>query len=264
MATKTRPRLSDEFLKANTRERILAGTAKAISRDGYRRTTVATIVRTCRVARNTFYDCFGGKEAAALALVAELGVELDGLSESPSLDALAIELAAIWRDGQEELARTSCSTAERIVRALDFADLADIGPNDDDPAQRALPPGRHNLPADFVFDNQRSRLYSGLAAAVAAKGWPATTIKDVCGHASVSRRTFYEHYLSLEALSGAVLVAALPDETLESLEDVPRFDPDRGLGAVAIEILAERLTLGRSPVAVAAIATLQAITERFG
>lgn len=40
----------------------------------------------------------------------------------------------------------------------------------------------------------RSRLLEGMASAVAAKGYPATTIGDVVREAGVSRRTFYEHY----------------------------------------------------------------------
>lgn len=40
----------------------------------------------------------------------------------------------------------------------------------------------------------RSRLLEGMAHAVAAKGYADTTIADVVREASVSRRTFYEHF----------------------------------------------------------------------
>ncbi|MES1264743.1 MAG: TetR/AcrR family transcriptional regulator [Variovorax sp.] len=40
----------------------------------------------------------------------------------------------------------------------------------------------------------RSRLLEGMAHAVAAKGYAETTIADIVGAASVSRRTFYEHF----------------------------------------------------------------------
>ena len=40
----------------------------------------------------------------------------------------------------------------------------------------------------------RGRLLRGMAAAVAAKGYADTTIADVVREASVSRRTFYEHF----------------------------------------------------------------------
>jgi AcrR family transcriptional regulator len=40
----------------------------------------------------------------------------------------------------------------------------------------------------------RGRLLRGMATAVAAKGYADTTIADVVREASVSRRTFYEHF----------------------------------------------------------------------
>lgn len=40
----------------------------------------------------------------------------------------------------------------------------------------------------------RSRLLRGMAAVVAAKGYGDTTIADIVREASVSRRTFYEHF----------------------------------------------------------------------
>jgi len=42
----------------------------------------------------------------------------------------------------------------------------------------------------------RSRLLEGMAHAVAAKGYADTTIADIVREASVSRRTFYEHFTS--------------------------------------------------------------------
>lgn len=45
----------------------------------------------------------------------------------------------------------------------------------------------------------RRRLLRGIAAAVAEKGYAATTIADVVRHARVSKRTFYEHFPDKEA-----------------------------------------------------------------
>ncbi|WP_320671669.1 TetR/AcrR family transcriptional regulator [Patulibacter defluvii] len=42
--------------------------------------------------------------------------------------------------------------------------------------------------------DQRRRLLRGIAAAVDEKGFAATTIADIVGHARVSKRTFYEHF----------------------------------------------------------------------
>lgn len=59
----------------------------------------------------------------------------------------------------------------------------------------------------------RSRLLEGMARAVAAKGYADTTIADIVREASVSRRTFYEHFSTkadcLIALYGAASHNAL-------------------------------------------------------
>lgn len=47
---------------------------------------------------------------------------------------------------------------------------------------------------DFLVPEHRSRLLEGMARAVAQKGYAATTIADIVREASVSRRTFYEHF----------------------------------------------------------------------
>ena len=45
----------------------------------------------------------------------------------------------------------------------------------------------------------REALTGGLAAAIADKGYAATTIADIVMHARVSKRTFYEHFTDKEA-----------------------------------------------------------------
>ncbi len=64
------------------------------------------------------------------------------------------------------------------------------------PELARLPPGRHGLPREFVTHNQRERLISGLAEAIAENGYAGTTIAHITRHAAVSRRTFYEHFSS--------------------------------------------------------------------
>ena len=57
------------------------------------------------------------------------------------------------------------------------------------------------MPSDSVtlepsqdLHQHRSRLLEGMAVAVAQKGYADTTIADIVREASVSRRTFYEHF----------------------------------------------------------------------
>ncbi len=45
-----------------------------------------------------------------------------------------------------------------------------------------------------AVESHRSRLLQGMAAALARKGYAETTIADIVREASVSRRTFYEHF----------------------------------------------------------------------
>lgn len=50
------------------------------------------------------------------------------------------------------------------------------------------------LEPDTSAHQHRSRLLEGMAVAMAQKGYGDTTIADVVREASVSRRTFYEHF----------------------------------------------------------------------
>jgi AcrR family transcriptional regulator len=50
------------------------------------------------------------------------------------------------------------------------------------------------LETDSSTHQHRSRLLEGMAVAVAQKGYADTTIADIVREASVSRRTFYEHF----------------------------------------------------------------------
>jgi AcrR family transcriptional regulator len=61
-----------------------------------------------------------------------------------------------------------------------------------------LPPGRHGLPREFVVQNQRERLAAGMIAAIAERGYHATTISDIAAAAGVSRRTFYGYFKTKE------------------------------------------------------------------
>lgn len=72
----------------------------------------------------------------------------------------------------------------------------DDAPEEYPPELTRLPPGRHGLPREFVVHNQRERLIAGLARAVAEHGYSNTTIAHITRQATVSRRTFYEHFES--------------------------------------------------------------------
>src|SRR3954447_11842422 len=119
----------------------------------------------------------------------------------------------------------------------------------------------------------RERLVLGMVAAVAERGYAATTITDVVRHARVSRRTFYEHFADKEAcflaaydaVSDAVLAgiteAAAHGATFEEriLASVRAY-----LEALAAEPAIARVftvdILGAGP---AALARRRAVLRRF-
>lgn len=96
-----------------------------------------------------------------------------------------------------------------------------------DPLQSTLPPGRHGLPKEFIAENQRTRLVSGFLQAVRERGYCATTIADICRRASISRRTFYEHFDGKTAIGNAVMTDAI--DTAVPL--------NAGLGIYVVEML---------------------------
>lgn len=62
-----------------------------------------------------------------------------------------------------------------------------------------LPAGRHGLPREFIEQNQRERIITALVDTVAERGYNAATVAHITKAASVSRRTFYEHFADKEA-----------------------------------------------------------------
>jgi AcrR family transcriptional regulator len=59
--------------------------------------------------------------------------------------------------------------------------------------ERRLRPGP-GVPRSEVERNQRERLYGAMVAALAEKGYEATTLKDLARISGVSSRSFYEHF----------------------------------------------------------------------
>src|SRR5262249_38140989 len=55
------------FVVQHQRERLMAALAEVVAERGYRRTTVADIIRVARVSRRAFYEQFESKESCFLA-----------------------------------------------------------------------------------------------------------------------------------------------------------------------------------------------------
>ncbi|HEX3174715.1 MAG TPA: TetR/AcrR family transcriptional regulator [Solirubrobacterales bacterium] len=94
-------------------------------------------------------------------------------------------------------------------------------------ASSRLPAGRHGLPREFIAQNQRERIITALVDTVAERGYNATTVANITKAASVSRRTFYEHFADKEACFLAAYemvtehIAAAMRAAAESFDDWP-------------------------------------------
>jgi AcrR family transcriptional regulator len=91
-----------------------------------------------------------------------------------------------------------------------------------------LPPGRHGFSRDFVNQSQRERLLNAVVEAVVEHGYNATTIAQLIEAASVSRRTFYEHFSDKEEcfLAAYEMIVAHVRDSLREAEAQPEW-PDR-------------------------------------
>ena len=95
-------------------------------------------------------------------------------------------------------------------------------------ASSRLPAGRHGLPREFIVQNQRERIITALVDTVAERGYNATTVAHITKAASVSRRTFYEHFADKEAcfLAAYEMVAGHIRESMqvaaEAFEEWPQ------------------------------------------
>ncbi len=90
-------------------------------------------------------------------------------------------------------------------------------PEDEIARLTRMPPGRHNLPPDFVAQNQRARLGIAIVQLVAQQGYPATSLNQIVKTAGVARHTFYEHFAGKEELFLSVF-----DQATESALRVTR------------------------------------------
>ncbi len=89
------------------------------------------------------------------------------------------------------------------------------------PIYARLPSGPHPLGAPGVARNQRIRIHGGMIEAVAARGYPQTSVKLVIGLAGVSRRSFYEQFSGKEECFMATF-DLIVNRTIKRLTDAYR------------------------------------------
>jgi AcrR family transcriptional regulator len=103
---------------------------------------------------------------------------------------------------------------------------------------RRLPRGTHGLDPSLVAASQRTRLLEAVGRAVAEKGYAAATIDDIVRGASVSKKTFYEHFQDkLECFLAAYEAASdeLYEHVREAQDGVPAASSGRAAGNAWLE-----------------------------
>ena len=98
-----------------------------------------------------------------------------------------------------------------------------------------LPAGRHGLPREFILQNQRERITTALVDVVAERGYNATTVANITKAASVSRRTFYEHFPDKEAcfLAAYAMVSSHILDSMQVAADAFEAWPQKVRAALA-------------------------------
>lgn len=81
---------------------------------------------------------------------------------------------------------------------------------------KQLPRGRHKLSRDQVVQDQRERIFTAMADAMADRGYVSTPVAEILRRAGVSRETFYEQFSSKQECFVAAHQAAV-DRLAESV-----------------------------------------------
>jgi len=84
-----------------------------------------------------------------------------------------------------------------------------------------LPRGRHGLSPEYVAQNQRERLITGLTEVLYEEGYQKTTVSLIGQRASVSKSDFYKHFESKDDCFGAAYDAAI-EQIRERVQDACR------------------------------------------
>lgn len=121
--------------------------------------------------------------------------------------------------------------------------------NPDELRSRKLRPGGAS-PEDETAASQRERIFGAIVAAVAEKGYEATTVADISELSGVSKSSYYEHFADKKAGVVATVEAILApslefaaDNGIGSHEEEAREGFERGIGLIASQAAAARLCL---------------------
>ena len=86
---------------------------------------------------------------------------------------------------------------------------AAVGALEDPVTLRPLPAGRHGMSPELVARDQRKRILAAMVRCVGERGYEKTSIAQVIALASVSRQTYYQHFVDKEDCFAAAYDAAV-------------------------------------------------------
>jgi AcrR family transcriptional regulator len=73
-------------------------------------------------------------------------------------------------------------------------------------------------PRVFVARNLHERIEAAAAKTIAARGYEASTVADICGEAQISEKAFHEHFKDKQAVATSALEAAVDQMMLDLRE----------------------------------------------
>jgi AcrR family transcriptional regulator len=92
----------------------------------------------------------------------------------------------------------------------------------DSPASPEAPVPPRRKPGDpprrFVAHNQHERIQAAAAKAIAARGFQATTVEDICTEAEITEKAFHEHFKDEQEAAMSALEAGVDQAMLDLRE----------------------------------------------
>jgi AcrR family transcriptional regulator len=114
--------------------------------------------------------------------------------EAEGLPGLADDLTAWALSYPPAAPAILAAGAPRAVAPVSAEELRPWRPTSPRERFARLPSGRHDLTREYIEYSQRERILDALADIVAEKGYPGLTVTEIARRASVSNKTFYEHF----------------------------------------------------------------------
>ncbi len=94
-------------------------------------------------------------------------------------------------------------------------------PSEQPPARRG---GRGRAPRAFATRNRHERIQAATARAIAAKGYEACTVEDICIEADIPVGTFHEHFKSKQEAALSALEAGV-DQVMMDIREIFKSAP---------------------------------------